>query len=145
VVQAQGSMSASWCLICSCSWVTFGVAYWVPPAGVFICLLICVGDSPTHPGGGSFSQFSLPHTTSRMFMQLGDFGVAATLERGGSWGGGSLVGRASLVGTPCWMAPEVGESWTTEPLSVSEMCFREHCGVEAGCALDSTGCGSAGD
>ncbi|CAG9466868.1 unnamed protein product [Pedinophyceae sp. YPF-701] len=39
-------------------------------------------------------------------VKLADFGVAATLERQGSWGH-DYGGRNTLVGTPCWMAPEV--------------------------------------
>ena len=37
---------------------------------------------------------------------LADFGVAATLERSGSWGN-EHGGRKTMCGTPCWMAPEV--------------------------------------
>lgn len=41
-------------------------------------------------------------------VKLGDFGVAATMERSGSWGKGGNT-RQTFVGTPCWMAPEVME------------------------------------
>lgn len=39
-------------------------------------------------------------------VKLADFGVVATLERRGSWGH-DAVGRQTMCGTPCWMAPEV--------------------------------------
>lgn len=39
---------------------------------------------------------------------LGDFGVSCSLERRETWGH-SVCGRHTMVGTPCWMAPEVME------------------------------------
>lgn len=39
---------------------------------------------------------------------LADFGVAASMERSGSWGH-QQAARNTFVGTPCWMAPEVME------------------------------------
>ena len=41
-------------------------------------------------------------------VRLGDMGVSATMERASSWGH-AMVARMSLVGSPCWMAPEVLE------------------------------------
>lgn len=52
---------------------------------------------------------------------LGDFGVSATMERGGEWGGSGLVSRNTFVGTPCCE-------------------FRAACCLWGGCALDAV-CG----
>ena len=41
-------------------------------------------------------------------MKLGDLGVAADMDRTGSWGKEGTH-RQTFVGTPCWMAPEVME------------------------------------
>jgi serine/threonine-protein kinase OSR1/STK39 len=41
-------------------------------------------------------------------IRLGDFGVAASTQREGSWGN-DKASRTTFVGTPCWMAPEVME------------------------------------
>eukprot|EP00798_Chlamydomonas_sp_ICE-L_P022111 gene22111-29170_t len=37
---------------------------------------------------------------------IGDFGVSATMERVSSWGS-KTVSRTTMVGSPCWMAPEI--------------------------------------
>ncbi|GAX79145.1 hypothetical protein CEUSTIGMA_g6585.t1 [Chlamydomonas eustigma] len=41
-------------------------------------------------------------------VMLGDMGVSATMQRVSSWGNETMA-RMSLVGSPCWMAPEVLE------------------------------------
>ncbi len=40
-------------------------------------------------------------------VKVGDFGVSTTVDRGASWGNDNRS-RMTFVGTPCWMAPEVG-------------------------------------
>lgn len=47
-------------------------------------------------------------------VKLADFGVSATMERSNSWGT-NVEKRNTLVGSPCWMAPEVlqGEAYNS--------------------------------
>jgi serine/threonine protein kinase len=64
-------------------------------------------------------------------VNLADFGVAASMERTGSWGHDKSM-RMTFVGTPCWMAPEVMEQTQGWVGVAGGTTAQEHIGVGGG-------------